>query len=141
MKTEYRSSAVRVVCHLDPCRGVVARRRAGKRRLAPLAGFDAIAVSGGIDLFCPPRRRLSSSRSQSDGDDADEIVTEVRGGRARDPPQELVSFFDWGGDGSVDVTLPALVSLTASGGSDVRTEGTFSGDSCSSSSRPAAAIS
>ena len=39
------------------------------------------------------------------------------------------NIFSWGGDpGAVHVTLPTLVSLTASGGSDVSTEGTFTSD-------------
>jgi Putative auto-transporter adhesin, head GIN domain len=100
------------------------------RETRPLTGFNAVEVGGGIDLFLRQGDVFTVEVEAEDGDVA-EIVTELR-----DRTLEIhrkgsfTSFFDWGdGDGSVHVTLPALVALTASGGSDVTTEGTFSSDS------------
>jgi hypothetical protein len=61
-------------------------------------------------------------------DDVDDILTEVQGGTLSIRRKRSWGFFDWGDHGSAVVTLPKLVALTASGGSDVRAEGTFSGD-------------
>jgi hypothetical protein len=100
---------------------------AQNRETRPLAGFDAIAVGGGIDLFV----RLGEEfrvEVETDGDLA-EIVTEVRDGTLEiHRPRSVSRIFDWGDDGAVHVTLPKLTALRASGGSDVRGEGTFSGD-------------
>ena len=70
-----------------------------------------------------------------------EIVTEVRDRTLADPPQEPFNFFDWGDPGSVHVTLPALVALTASGGSDVDNGRHVHGRQACRSSRRAAATS
>jgi hypothetical protein len=95
-----------------------------------LTGFNAVEVSGGIELAL---RQGDVFRVEvvADGD-LDEIVTEVHGGKLEIRRQRPPGFFNWwGSGGSVSVTLPALVALTASGGSEVRTEGTFSSDGLS----------
>jgi hypothetical protein len=97
------------------------------RETRPLADFDAISVGGGIDLVL---RQGDDFRVEVESDDdVAEIVTEVRDGTLEIRRDRTRSgFFDWGDNGTVYVTLPALTALTASGGSDVRAEGTFSGD-------------
>lgn len=108
---------------------VLAASTAGaqQRESRPLAGFDAIEVGGGIDLSL--RQGGSFSVEVETDDELAEIVTEVRGNTLTIRRKSSFNFFDWGGDaGSVSVTMPTLVSLAASGGSDVRTEGTFTSD-------------
>jgi hypothetical protein len=98
------------------------------RERRDLAGFDAIAVSSGIDLFVRqgPDHLVEVVSS---GDDSDEILTEVNDGTLH----IRLSRSAWsyrGGDErrSVHVTLPELASLTASGGADVSVEGSVTGD-------------
>ncbi len=90
-----------------------------------LSGFEAVAVGGGIDLLLRQGDRFVVE-VQSD-DDASEIITEVRAGKL-EIRRERSFGFHWGDAGSVHVTLPKLVALTASGGSDVRAEGALTGD-------------
>jgi hypothetical protein len=101
---------------------------AQQRQTRPLTGFDAIEVGGGIDLFVRKGDGFVVEVEASQ-EDAAKIVTEVVGSTLR-IGREKTSWgsFDWGDLGSVHVTLPALVSLDASGGSDVEAEGTFSSD-------------
>jgi hypothetical protein len=102
---------------------------AQQRETRPLEGFDAIEVGGGIDLFVR-QGAVFVVKVEADEDDAAEIVTEVRNRTLEIRRKSSFNFFSWGGDpGAVHVTLPTLVSLTASGGSDVRSEGTFTSDS------------
>jgi hypothetical protein len=101
---------------------------AQQRETRPLEGFDAIEVGGGIDLFLRQGAGFGVE-VEADEDDLEEIVTEVRNRTLQIRRKSSFSFFNWNGDpGSVHVTMPALASLTASGGSDVRTEGTFTSD-------------
>jgi hypothetical protein len=100
---------------------------AENRETRALTGFDAVSVGGGVDLFV--RQGADFRVEVVSDDDLAEIVTEVRDGTLEIRRERTLSrFFDWGDQGAVHVTLPALTALTASGGSDVRTEGTFSGD-------------
>jgi putative autotransporter adhesin-like protein len=93
-----------------------------------LSGFNAIEVSGGIDLVARQGDGFVVEVENDDGD-LDEIITEVRGSTLHIRRERSGSFFDWSGDGGlVTVRLPALVSLKASGGSDAETEGPFSGE-------------
>jgi hypothetical protein len=101
---------------------------AQQRQTRPLTGFDAIEVGGGIDLFVRKGDRFVVEVEASQ-DDAAKIVTEVVGSTLRiGREKNSRGFFDWGDLGAVHVTLPALVSLDASGGSDARADGTFSSD-------------
>jgi hypothetical protein len=101
---------------------------AQQRETRPLEGFDAIEVGGGIDLFLRQGAGFVVE-VEADDDELSEIVTEVRNRTLQIRRKSSFDFFDWGGDhGSVRIALPTLVSLTASGGSDVRTEGTFTSD-------------
>jgi hypothetical protein len=91
----------------------------------PLTDFTSVAVGGGIDLFLRQGDRFVVEVSSEDLAD---IVTEVHTGTLEISRPKRSSFFDWGDHGSVRVTLPSLAALTASGGSDVATEGSISGD-------------
>lgn len=101
---------------------------AEERETRPLTDFNAIELAGGIDLLVAAGGTFAVEVQADDGELAG-IVTEVRAGTLSIRPARERRLFNWGDKGSVSVTLPVLVSLTASGGSDVRSEGTFSGDS------------
>ena len=123
MKTHRGVLAAQLICLIL----LSASASAQERESRPLAGFDAVAIGGGIDLFL--RQGTGFVVEVEADDDAAEIVTEVRGKTLEIHRKSSFKFFGWSGDlGPVYVTLPALVSLTASGGSDVTTEGTFTGD-------------
>jgi hypothetical protein len=100
---------------------------AQERETRDLMGFNAVAVGGGIDLFVRQGQAFRVEVAASDGR-LDEIVTEVVGGKLDIRRRRPAGFLDWGDRGTVSVTLPSLASLTASGGSDVKAEGTFSSD-------------
>lgn len=125
MKTHAAASASRLL--LVPLIAVSASAYGQDRETRALTGFDAIAVGGGIDLFV---RQGEDFRVEVESDDdVAKIVTEVRDGTLQIRRDRTLSgFFDWGDHGAVYVTLPALTALTASGGSDVRADGTLSGD-------------
>jgi hypothetical protein len=100
---------------------------AQQRQSRPLTGFDAIEVGGGIDLFVRKGDGFVVEVEASEKDAA-KIVTEVVGRTLQIKRESSFDFFNWSELGSVHVTLPTLVSLRASGGSDVEAEGTFSSD-------------
>jgi hypothetical protein len=100
---------------------------AQQRQSRPLAGFDAIEVGGGIDLFVR-KGDAFTVEVQASEDDAAKIITEVVGKTLQIKRKSSLGLFHWGDAGSVYVTLPVLVSLDASGGSDVKGEGTFASD-------------
>jgi hypothetical protein len=97
------------------------------RETRDLTGFNAVAVSSGIDLFVRQGEPFRVEVAAADGH-LDEIVTEVVGGNLEIRRKRPPGFLDWGDRGTVSVVLPTLVGLTASGGSDVQAEGTVSGD-------------
>ena len=95
---------------------------AQQRQARPLTGFNAIAIGGGIDLVLTKGDAFVVEVVASE-DVAAKIVTEVVDNTLR--ISRKTNFFRWGDGGTVYVTMPTLVSLDASGGSDVETEGTF----------------
>jgi hypothetical protein len=97
------------------------------RQSRGLTGFDAIEVGGGIDLFVRKGEGFVVEVEATEKDAA-KIVTEVVGRTLKIGRESSFGFFNWGDLGAVHVTLPALVALDASGGSDVKAEGTFSSD-------------
>jgi hypothetical protein len=100
---------------------------AQEREARPLAGFDAIEVGGGIDLDVRQAAGFSVE-VEAEGDPA-EIITELRDDTLVIRRKSSRSFFFWNDDDArVHVTLPTLASLTASGGSDVTTQGNFASD-------------
>jgi hypothetical protein len=97
---------------------------AQQREPRPLAGFDAIEVGGGIDLEVRQAQDFLVE-VEAAGDPA-EIITELRDDTLVIRRKTSRSFFRWGDDdAAVHVTLPNLVALTASGGSDARADGTL----------------
>ena len=98
---------------------------AQQRQSRPLTGFDAIEVGGGVDLVVRKGDTFVVEVAAKD-DELAKIVTEVVGKTLQ--IKRKSNFFDWGKGGTVYVTLPTLVSLDASGGSDAKAEGTFSSD-------------
>jgi hypothetical protein len=93
-----------------------------------LEGFEAVRIGGGIDLVIGQGAGFVVEVESSDVD-LDDVVTEVRRGTLEiRHERSLFDFFDWGGQVTVHVTLPKLVALTASGGSDVTSVGTFAGE-------------
>lgn len=107
---------------------LAAHAAAQEKESRPLNGFDAIEVGGGIDLLVRQGASFAVEVQADDGELAD-IVTEVNGKTLQVRRKSSFNFFHWGDQhGSVSVTLPALVSLSASGGSDVTTQGTFTSD-------------
>jgi hypothetical protein len=102
--------------------------RADTHELRELGAFDSISVGGGIDVHL---QIGDAHRVEVEADDADEVVTRVRGSTLEIQHQShslLGGLFHWGDAGEVYVTLPALRSLTAGGGSDVDSVGTLTGD-------------
>ena len=98
---------------------------AQQRQSRPLTGFDAIAVGGGIDLNLRKGDAFVVEVAASE-ENAAKIVTEVIDKTLR--ISRKTNFFSWGGGGTVYVTMPTLVSLDASGGSNVKAESTFASD-------------
>jgi hypothetical protein len=96
-----------------------------------IEGFDAIAVGGGIELHVQQGDTFHVE-VVSPTDDADDVITEIRDNTLtirRD--RSFFSSLNWFGfvvRDSVNVTLPVLTSLSASGGSNVRGESVFSVD-------------
>lgn len=97
-----------------------------------LTGFRAIAVSGGIDLEVHQGDHYKVV-VHADGGDADEVETEVEDHgvlaiRKAGSLFHWFNWFNWFQHYKVDVTLPTLQKLTASGGSGVVFESDFTGD-------------
>jgi hypothetical protein len=98
---------------------------AQQRQSRPLTGFDTIEVGGGVDLVVRKGDTFVVEVAAKQAD-VEKITTEVVGKTLQIKRRN--NFFSWGDGGTVYVTLPALVSLDASGGSDAKAEGTFTGD-------------
>lgn len=102
---------------------------AADREVRDLAGFDAIEVGGDIDVKIKQGAEFRVEVNASNGQ-AEDVLTEVEGNtlevrRRRNAGGGFGGFFV---DYSVSVTLPELVSLSVSGGSDVASESALSGD-------------
>ncbi|HVJ31067.1 MAG TPA: head GIN domain-containing protein [Gammaproteobacteria bacterium] len=123
MKTYHGVLAASVI--LLPFASTPSAADAQQRQSRPLTGFNAIEIGGGIDLVLRKGDAFVVEVAASE-DVAARIVTEVV-----DKTLQIgrkTNFFHWGDGGTVYVTLPTLVALDASGGSDVKTEGTFASD-------------
>jgi hypothetical protein len=93
-----------------------------------VANFEAIEVGGSIDLQVVQGRQFLVEVASPD---ASHILTEVRNGtlQVRHDRPWFPFFSSWGRERhTVIVTLPRLVALSASGGSDVSGRGTITGD-------------
>jgi hypothetical protein len=124
MKLDRRALKVSLVASM----AAAASAAAQQRETRPLDSFDSIEIGGGIDLVLRQGEGFIVEVERDEGEAAD-IVTEVRGDTLVIRRRQALGFFSWGDDhGSVRVTLPKLEALTASGGSDVTTEGTVTSD-------------
>jgi len=125
MQIRHRVTAAGLV--LVSVLAVLPALRAQERDIRDLSGFHSVSIGGGLDLYL---RRGDAFRVEvATDEDASEIITEVRDGTL-DVRRDR-AWFDFFGDndeGEVYVTMPTLQALSASGGSDVRVEGSFAGD-------------
>lgn len=96
-------------------------------------GFTEVAVSSSIDVTITQGADFAV---EVEADDTDDVITEVVGDTLRIYRDTgwnwysfgLLSFFMEDDDLRATVTLPTLTRVRTSGGSDVRGEGTFTGD-------------
>jgi len=120
MRTMHRELAVGLI--LVSLQLGASMASAQDREARDLEGFDSIAVGGGVDVYL---RQGDGFRVEVD---SARIDTDVRGGTlVVGRRASLFGWFSFGDSGAVYVTLPTLVSVTASGGSDVESEGRISG--------------
>lgn len=93
-----------------------------------LEGFHAIEIGGGIDLYVREGDQFSVEVVSTRGD-TDDILTEINDDTLKIHHKHLMSATEsLFANSTVNITLPALESLSASGGSNVKGENTFSGD-------------
>jgi hypothetical protein len=101
-----------------------------------LSDFDSIEVGGGIHLTLTQGTEFSVEVTAEDGD-LSKLITEVRGDTLRIHREWPESWGGWRGrdwndwedeDYSASITLPALEFLQVSGGTDVETTNTFTGE-------------
>jgi len=106
---------------------LVSTLAAAESEIRPLSGFSAVAVGGGIELTL---RQGDEYRvlAVNSGGSPEAIVTTVEDGTLTIRQSRTTGWFDWFSNYSVDVTLPELAAISASGGSDVRIEGAVTGD-------------
>ena len=98
---------------------------AEETRVRDLAGFDRIEVSGAVDLTILQRSDYLVEVS-GPGESLDQLITEVHGDTLKIshlPPTRRWFVFQTYEDFSVEVSLPQLRGLVASGGVDVSTQG------------------
>ena len=100
---------------------------AAESEVRPLSGFSAIGVSGGIDLNVRQGDEYVVE-VVNPGGSPEAIVTTVEDGTLVIRQSRTDGWFDWFSDYAVNVTLPKLSAIQASGGSDVRIEGAIAGD-------------
>jgi len=94
-----------------------------------LSGFNAIAVSTGIDLYIT-MGNTEAVKVVADDDIIDNLKTEVENGTLR-IYMKRNNWFNWGSGNQtrkVYVTVSELVAIDASSGSDVESENTLDGD-------------
>ncbi len=126
MQTHHGARAIRIA--MVSSAAIAASAVADVRETRPLTGFNSIAVGGGIDINLRQGQPFSVEVVADDGE-LDDIVTEVRDGKLEIRRSRSQGWFSRGDDaGTVNITMPALVSLTASGGSEVEGEGAFTAD-------------
>jgi hypothetical protein len=99
-----------------------------------LVDFDAIEVGGAIDVELTQGTEFSVVVETGEDGELEDVITDVRNGTLH-IEREWRDRRGWGWpgwDGDSDivvyVTLPTLTELEVSGGSGVRTAGTFTGD-------------
>ena len=105
---------------------------AQERQVRDLRDFNAIDVGGGIDVDIRQGRSFLVEISAPE-DELDNLLIEVKDSTLEiRRPRESGGFFGlWASDLSVNVTLPELKSLFASGGADVSAGETIFGETLS----------
>jgi hypothetical protein len=102
-----------------------------KTEIRNLKNFDAVKVSSGIDMFLSMGTE-ESVRIVADDDDYDDVVAEVKGGTLHIYMKRTnwFNFLNWGTRTTPKayVTVKELKSISASAGSDVKSENTLKGD-------------
>lgn len=95
--------------------------------LRELRGFNAIDVGGGVDLVVRQGETFRVEVDASNGE-SDDVLTGVEGSTLKIGRRSRSGDLSgWFAGYSVSVTLPELVSLVASAGSDVASEGVLAG--------------
>lgn len=91
--------------------------------------FNAIKVSAGIDLYIT-MGETEEVKIVADDDIIDKLITEVKDGTLRIYMKDN-NWFNWSVSGSrkAYVTVKELVAISASSGSDVKSENTLKGES------------
>ena len=94
-----------------------------------LKNFNAIKVSAGIDLYIT-MGETEEVKIVADDDIIDDIITEVKDGKLI-IYMKSNNWFNWGTRGTrkAYVTVKELIAISASSGSDVRSENTLKGES------------
>lgn len=94
-----------------------------------LKNFNSIKVSAGIDLYIT-MGETEEVKIVADDDIIDKLITEVKDGTLRIYMKDN-NWFNWSVRGSrkAYVTVKELVAISASSGSDVRSENTLKGES------------
>ena len=100
-----------------------------KTEVRKVNSFNAIKVSTGIDLYIT-MGETEKVKIVADDDIIDEIITEVKDGTLRIYMKDN-NWFNWGRNKTrkAYVTVKELVAISASSGSDVRSENTLEGES------------
>jgi len=124
MKTSSRGFGITVVIGLTA--PLVATLAVAESEVRPLSGFTSVAVGGGINLKL---RQGDEFRVEAvnPGGSPESIVTIVEDGTLVIRKSRTDSWFDWFSDYSVNVTMPEIDAIAASGGSDARAEGAIAG--------------
>lgn len=100
-----------------------------QREVRDLAGFTGISASGGIDLDV---QQGDVFHVEVAGNHLEDLLTEVRDSTLVIRHRRGSGLFNWwSADASASVTMPVVESLTASGGSDIVSQGELSGESLS----------
>lgn len=100
-----------------------------KTEFRKVKNFNAIKVSAGIDLYIT-MGETEEVKIVADDDIIDKLITEVKDGTLRIYMKDN-NWFNWSVRGSrkAYVTVKELVAISASSGSDVRSENTLKGES------------
>ncbi|HEY0961764.1 MAG TPA: head GIN domain-containing protein [Pseudomonadales bacterium] len=113
--------------------GVVPQLAIADTEFRLVSGFTEVGVTSGIDVDI---RQGAEFEVEVEAEDTDDVITEVVGDTLRIYKDNswhwysfgLLSFFVDDDPMKVTVTLPELTRIRTSGGSDVRGQGSFSGE-------------
>ncbi|MDP4164672.1 MAG: head GIN domain-containing protein, partial [Bacillota bacterium] len=113
-----------VICALLVCASIVgATAQKNVTTTRQVADFNAVSISGGIDLYIA-QGSVQSVRVEADDDIQKNIITEVRNGTLEIYYSSDLRF-KWNKKMRVYITVPSLTGLNASGGSDMYSQGVW----------------